>query len=373
MKILFTTGRIHQIGGGAERSATTLIRKLSEKHHVCVFNIVFEPQPEKNPGLIGSNIEIIDWNFPIKTKKTLRMPYHARLLSCDIQAQRELNKIARNFQPEIVIAQKPPVVYEDPIPSNKAPIITFVRDTEYLDPFNIEHKCFIHYNTLFMKLRQKRMLKLLKKSNLLIVASDFMREKLNGFGLSAEVVPPFIEFEKYASNPAGDRDSITMIAANLAKHKGVDIFLRIAEKCPDLKFLLVGRLPEEHGDLPSNVVHLRWTDDIKSILAKTMLLLVPSRWEEPFGRLPVEAGVNGIPSIASNRGGLVEAVGEGGILIQNYEDIDLWVEAITSVLNNSAIYNSLSKNAIENANRFEFCYSYAKFTSLVKEYFGIEL
>jgi hypothetical protein len=37
MKILFTTGRIHQIGGGAERSATTLIKKLSEKHRVWIF------------------------------------------------------------------------------------------------------------------------------------------------------------------------------------------------------------------------------------------------------------------------------------------------------------------------------------------------
>ena len=51
------------------------------------------------------------------------------------------------------------------------------------------------------------------------------------------------------------------------------------------------------------------------VFDRTRVLLMPSIWEEPFGRLPVEAGACGIPTLASARGGLPESVGDGGILI----------------------------------------------------------
>ena len=37
------------------------------------------------------------------------------------------------------------------------------------------------------------------------------------------------------------------------------------------------------------------------------LIVVPSLWEEPLGRIPLEAGSYGIPSLVSDIGGLVEA------------------------------------------------------------------
>ena len=44
-------------------------------------------------------------------------------------------------------------------------------------------------------------------------------------------------------------------------------------------------------------------------LALTRVLLVPSVFAEPFGRVAAEAMVNGIPAIVSDRGGLPEVVG----------------------------------------------------------------
>lgn len=52
-----------------------------------------------------------------------------------------------------------------------------------------------------------------------------------------------------------------------------------------------------------------WMDPVaqpKEIYAKTKVLLVPSLWQEPAGRVVAEAAVNGIPSIVSDRGGLEE-------------------------------------------------------------------
>ena len=60
----------------------------------------------------------------------------------------------------------------------------------------------------------------------------------------------------------------------------------------------------------------------------TRTLIVPSQWEEPFGRVALEAMYNKVPVIASKTGGLLESVGEGGMLIDDGSNVDLWAEAI---------------------------------------------
>ena len=44
----------------------------------------------------------------------------------------------------------------------------------------------------------------------------------------------------------------------------------------------------------------------------TKILLVPSVFDEPFGRVAAEALVNGIPPLVSERGALPQTVGAGG-------------------------------------------------------------
>ena len=47
-----------------------------------------------------------------------------------------------------------------------------------------------------------------------------------------------------------------------------------------------------------------------------MVLIVPSVWEEPAGRVAAEAAMaNGIPPVVSGRGGLPEVCGSGGFVL----------------------------------------------------------
>ncbi len=77
-----------------------------------------------------------------------------------------------------------------------------------------------------------------------------------------------------------------------------------------------------------NLVHARSSPDVATIYMMTRLVIIPSQWQEPFGRIALEAMYNRIPVIASRTGGLIESVGPGGILIDNYSDVDVWVSAI---------------------------------------------
>lgn len=149
---------------------------------------------------------------------------------------------------------------------------------------------------------------------------------------------------------------ITMI--NPVKWKGGVILEQIAKRLPQRNFLAVvgWRHPNLEGinlERCSNIKLIERQDDMKRIYNKTNILLVPSIWREPFPRVVLEAGLNGIPTIASVRGGLRETVGGGGILIQDYKNSDVWARRIESIIKNRKLYKKLSLKARKNALRFD--------------------
>jgi glycosyltransferase involved in cell wall biosynthesis len=56
-------------------------------------------------------------------------------------------------------------------------------------------------------------------------------------------------------------------------------------------------------------------DETKKHLASSEILVVPSIWPEPFGRVAVEGMAAEIPVIVSPYGGLPEVVGEAGMIL----------------------------------------------------------
>jgi len=136
---------------------------------------------------------------------------------------------------------------------------------------------------------------------------------------------------------------------------------------------LIGRLTGDIGEIPKNVVYWGWLDDITKALSRTKILVVPTRDSEAFGRLPIEAGFCRIPSIASDKGGLKESVGDGGILIEDIDSIDLWVKHIDLLVNNDRVYRSFSEKAYQNAVLFYKNDSYSRFRQIVKDKLSIDL
>lgn len=74
-------------------------------------------------------------------------------------------------------------------------------------------------------------------------------------------------------------------------------------------------------------------DDLVTCLNRHKFLLVPSLWEEPFGNVVLEGMACGCLPIASNGGGLPDAVGKAGITFQRGNLKDL-IECMSSVLRN---------------------------------------
>jgi glycosyltransferase involved in cell wall biosynthesis len=143
----------------------------------------------------------------------------------------------------------------------------------------------------------------------------------------------------------------------------------------DTRFVVAGKM-RRHARMKlrrlNNVDCMGWVKDMKGAYGRARLLIGPSIWPEPFGRVFIEAAASGIPSVASARGGIAEAVGEGGILIDDIFDINRWVEALRQ-FEDPDTYAAYAENARENARSFTAQASLEQFIQSVRKVTGIEL
>lgn len=148
-------------------------------------------------------------------------------------------------------------------------------------------------------------------------------------GLDVIPIGPVIDFERVKA-PVWNPKYVLLVNPSLAKGAAVVIAVALMMESmrPDIRFRvvksrgdwdsLVGDVMRALGQTPralTNVDVIENTPNMAPIYAETRLLLAPSLWWESFGRVVLEAQSNGIPCIVSDRGGLPEAVGDGGDVI----------------------------------------------------------
>jgi len=143
------------------------------------------------------------------------------------------------------------------------------------------------------------------------------------------IVRPPVGKERYLVKGRRKPTKVTMV--NLNENKGGYLFRELAKQMPSHEFLGVkgAYLPQIVGD--SNNMEI-WDvqDDMTKVYRNTDILLVMSK-KESYGRVAVEAMLNGIPVIASATDGLKEACGEGAYYIKDINDYDAWKKAIADV------------------------------------------
>nr|WP_218624047.1 glycosyltransferase family 4 protein [Granulicella sp. dw_53] len=149
------------------------------------------------------------------------------------------------------------------------------------------------------------------------------------------------EFSPYRQLP---KTKDIVFVGRLVSDKGCDLAI---EALAQLKaegitpgFTIIGEGPERLA-LEAQVDKLGLSDQVTFLgsitvgrgkrIAEHKIILIPSRWEEPFGLVALEGIASGCVPIASAKGGLGEAVNSCGILFPN-GDISALASAIKLLL-----------------------------------------
>jgi hypothetical protein len=166
----------------------------------------------------------------------------------------------------------------------------------------------------------------------MVTNSRFMAGRMSElWGRHCEVVYPVPD--RQVADPRLEKGPFVTFF-NPAPHKGLHVAHTLVTcRASHRPFLFVEGFidPESHGislSRSGNLVHARRSPNVGTIYLMTRTLIVPSRWEEPFGRVALEAMANRVPVIASRTGGLIESVGDGGLLIDDFTNVERWAEAI---------------------------------------------
>jgi glycosyltransferase involved in cell wall biosynthesis len=192
----------------------------------------------------------------------------------------------------------------------------------------------------------------------LAAASEFLARRVaERLGRCVAVLRPFIRFESYRCETRRP-EFVTLV--NPRESKGVEIALGIAERLPERRFLFVGSqglLARERSALAARVARLRnvrverQASDMRTVYARTALLLVPSICEDAAPRVVLEAHANGIPVVASQIGGIPEVGGDAAVLLPASAPPERWVAEVERLLDDSTWQGEVASRSRANAAR----------------------
>jgi len=180
-----------------------------------------------------------------------------------------------------------------------------------------------------------------KHSRLIVAVSEYAAAHSQPRSVAKTVVHNSVDLKRFdrASDVRRElgispTDVVVSFIGQIRTIKGIDLFIKMARSVtgPGLKFLIVGecrdpqkyagsyseqRLREEIGD-DERIRYVGYRSDIENLYRSSDVVVMPSRWDEPFGLINIEAGAAGKPIIAARDGGIPEVIthGENGFLVE---------------------------------------------------------
>ncbi|HVF70540.1 MAG TPA: glycosyltransferase family 4 protein [Chthoniobacterales bacterium] len=166
----------------------------------------------------------------------------------------------------------------------------------------------------------------------------------------------------FTVTPPVARDKQLIFVGRLVSDKGADLLLEALTNVDGKPGLTIAgdgperaRLEKQASDLgltgQVDFVGAKGSIELAAMLRRHRILVVPSRWKEPFGIVALEGIACGCIVIGSAAGGLSEAIGRCGITVPNGDAAAL-AEAISRLLANPAEFIALQQNTVAHLERF---------------------
>jgi UDP-glucose:(glucosyl)LPS alpha-1,2-glucosyltransferase len=203
-----------------------------------------------------------------------------------------------------------------------------------------------------------------------VASSEYLRDRfLAGLTGSVDVLANCIDLKELP--PPGSREDLVLFAGRVVADKGADSFVRAcARALPALagwRAAMVGgdRFGPNNPETPfiralrpqaasAGVAMLGYRPhaEVLAAMAGAAIVVMPSRWPEPFGVVAVEAMASGAALICSPRGALPEVAGDAA-LYSDPDDPEALAAAITLLATDPARRAALADAGLARARRFD--------------------
>lgn len=128
------------------------------------------------------------------------------------------------------------------------------------------------------------------------------------------------------------KDFVVLGVAQLwSPSKGLDSFISLAKRCPNIKIAIVGKVMETK--LPNNIIQLGVVSDTRKLIdyyAMADVFFNPSL-RETFGKVTIESMAAGTPAIVYNATASPELIKEGCGYVVMPKDLDSVIEALHTI------------------------------------------
>lgn len=166
---------------------------------------------------------------------------------------------------------------------------------------------------------------------------------------NCEILYPAIsELKKFPK-----KENLIIFCGKLNSSKGYDIFgktiLKILNNFKNWKAVAIGNEPREKYKFEHpNFKVLDWLNhhEILKYYSKSSISVVPSKWQEPFGRTAMESAAHGCATITSDRGGLTETFKND--LILEKLDVQSLYNLTKKLINDKKLLKKIQKKNYQN-------------------------
>jgi len=185
-----------------------------------------------------------------------------------------------------------------------------------------------------IKLHQNDLRESLRRATV-VANSKYMSTRVRErFGIDASVIYPMVDVSSFRRELAATQVEQTWVVfVGDSIVKGLQHVLAAAKLLPQLQFRIFSRFVQDDKHV-GNILWSPWQKESWRVYSGARLVIVPSQWEEAYGRVARESYLLGLPTLVSNVGGLPEAVdGNSCCLVDDYRRVESWVDAIVRTLN----------------------------------------
>ena len=196
--------------------------------------------------------------------------------------------------------------------------------------------------------------------------SPHVKETYSNFGYEAnkiEVIPNILDRRFEIEHASEFEDSLRLLyVGSLKEQKGadklIDILTRVRSKVDrEIQLTIVGdgelraTLEKQTSELGvSDVVEFRGrvpNSELPSVYASHDIFVYPGRWDEPFGRIFLEAMAAGTPIVATDVGSVSDIIGKAGVVTD--QSVLSIVSGIQSLLDRETLlqHSKAGRNEIQ--------------------------